>query len=119
MNARIQELRERRYQNSIVVVWGLTYWFAAILAPDLVGNVGPLVSSISMITMGALVLGNLLIDSRLVWAGLGVFMTSGIVSSWVGFTEWNVPYSPETAALSMTVLNGITAVVAVAKALEE
>ena len=68
--------------------------------------------------MGALVLGNLLLDSDVLWALLAAFMTSGIVSSWAGVTRWTVPYSTTAAALSMAVVNAVAAVVLFATALE-
>lgn len=113
-----QQLREERYLNSAILVWGLSYWFAALIKPDLVGNVSPTISAASMVLMGVLILGNLFAESRVLWGLIGLFMTSGIISSWVLSTQWNVPYSPVTAGLSMALLNALTGVLAFAKALE-
>lgn len=118
-NERFHELQEHPYQTSVLAVWGLTYWFAVLLKPDLVANVGVGVSAASMVLMGAIVLGNLFLDSRVLWALLGLFMTSGIVSSWVGFTRWNVPYSSGVAALSMALLNAVMAVVVFATVIQD
>lgn len=70
-----------------------------------------------MLVLGAVILGNLLVDSDVVWALLGAFMTLGIVSSWVLSTRWAVPYSPVAAGISMAVLNAVTAVIAFVKVL--
>lgn len=119
MDAIVDDLRRHRYLNSGVVVWGLSYWFAALVKPDLVGNFDPALSVAGMVIMGAVILGNLVVDNKVLWVLLGLFMTSGVASSWVLNTQWNVPYSAVTAGLSMTVVNGLTAVAAFAKSLEE
>lgn len=113
-----RELADRSYLNSGIVVWALTYWAAAIVQPDLVGNVSQTVSVMSMVVMGGLILGNLVLDSRVLWVLLGAFMAFGIVSSWVLSTQWTVPYSAVPAGISMAVLNAVTAIAAFAKVLE-
>lgn len=118
MQERVRDLEERPYRNGFLVAFGLTYWFAAILRPGLVATVGQWVSAAGLVVMGAVVLGNLFLDSRVLWALLAAFMTAGIVSSWVGVTRWAVPYSAGTAAVSMAVVNAVSAVVLFAAALD-
>lgn len=86
--------------------------------PDVVSNLDGTVSAAALVAMGALVLGNLLADSDVLWGLLAVFMTSGIVSSWAGITRSTVPYSA-AAALSMAAVNAVAAVVLFATALDE
>lgn len=116
---RLRGLRADPYRNGFLLALGLSYWSAALLRPDLVANLGATVSAAALVAMGALVLGNLLVDSDAVWFLLAVFLTSGIVSSRAGVTQWTVPYAAAAAALSMGVVNAIAAVVLFATALEE
>lgn len=119
MRTSVQDLRDDRYANSFLTALGLSYWFAVLLKPDLVGNLDATLSAAAMAVVGALVLGNLLLDSALLWASLGAVATAGIISSWTGVTQWAVPYSTGAAAVSMALLNAGSAVVYFAKALEE
>ncbi|PSP67658.1 hypothetical protein BRC85_05995 [Halobacteriales archaeon QS_1_69_70] len=73
----------------------------------------------SLAVLGALILGNLFVDSSVLWVLLGLFSTSGIISSWVGYTQWTVPYSTGLAAVSMALVNALSAVVFFFKALDE
>lgn len=115
----VADLEERPYRNGFLVTFGLSYWFAALLQPDLVATVGRRFSAAGLVVMGALVLGNLVLESRALWALLGVFLASGVVSSWVGVATWTVPYSAEAAAVSMAALNAVSAVILFATALQE
>lgn len=119
MKRNIQDIRDNKFINSFLIAWGLSYWFAVLIKPDLVGNVSPLVSAVSLAILGTLILGNLIIDNTVLWVLLGLFSTSGIISSWVGFTQWTVPYSRGFAAVSMALVNSLSAVVFFVKAMEE
>lgn len=119
MDDRLRELGDRPYRNEFVVAFGLSYWFAALPRPDLVANLDAAVSAAALVAMGALVLGNLLLDSDGLWVLLAVFTTSGIVSSWAGVTRWAVPYGEAAAALSMAAVNAVAAVVLFAAALDD
>lgn len=118
MSKEVHELGDRPYRNGFLVTFGLSYWVTALLRPDVVATLDGTVSAAALLVMGALVLGNLLLDKDVLWALLAAFMTSGIVSSWAGITRWAVPYSAETAALSMAVVNAAAAVVLFATALD-
>lgn len=111
MNTSLDDFRDRRYLNCYVAFWGLTYWFAALLQPDLVGNVPPLLSAAGMVAFGAVILGNLVLDSRVLWAVLAVTMTAATVASWVGLSQWTVPYETGTAAVTMAAGDAATALV--------
>jgi hypothetical protein len=115
----VRELGDRPFRNGFLVTFGLSYWFTALLRPDVVSNLDGTVSAAALVAMGALVLGNLLADSDVLWGLLAVFMTSGIVSSWAGITRSTVPYSAAAAALSMAAVNAVAAVVLFATALDE
>lgn len=81
MDGRSDRLRARPYRNGFLLTFGLSYWFVALLRPDLVASLEATVSAAALLGMGALVLGNLLLDSDALWVLLAAFMTSGIVSS--------------------------------------
>lgn len=117
--ASIEGLSEHRFQNAFLLMWGLTYWVALLLKPDIVANFGRAGSAASLAVLGVLILGNLLVDSDGVWIALGLFATAGVVSSWVGVTRWAVPYSAGMAGATMAIANAASAVVFFAKALEE
>lgn len=116
MELNVDDFGDRPYLNSMIVVWGLTYWSALLVRPGLVANFDPLVSAVSLALMGGIVLGNLVVDSDILWMLLGAFMASGIVSSWVGTTRWAVAHSPEIAAISMAAGNLVAALAFFAKA---
>lgn len=119
MPTQVRELGDRPFRNGFLVTFGLSHWFTALLRPDVVSNLDGTVSAAALVAMGALVLGNLLPDSDVLWGLLAVFMTSGIVSSWAGITRSTVPYSAAAAALSMAAVNAVAAVVLFATALDE
>lgn len=102
---------EHKLISAYIITWGSSYWFVALLKPGLIGNIPKVASMISMILMGVLIIGNLILNWKWLWALLGIRATYGMVASWIGFTQWAVPYSEGTAAVSMAVLDVIAATV--------
>lgn len=104
--------------TAVIIVWGLTYLMAAVLAPALIGNLPTALSAAGMVIIGLLLLWSVYSGSRPLAGFLALVQIGSMVGSWVGAIRWAVPYDPGLAAVSMAAMDFLVAVALVSKTVE-
>jgi len=100
-----------------MLMWGLSYIFVAMVAPEIAGDTA-LVGASSYAILGLLIfLAVILLDTKYEWIGkilfciLGAIMVFGGVTSWIGMAVWNVPFADKALfQVSMAFADLISAV---------
>ena len=104
--------------TAVVIVWGFAALGAAVIAPNLIGNVPTPVSAGGMALTGLLALWAVYRNSRLLSGVLALLTVGVVVSSWAGTIQWAVPYESGLAAISMAGVAFIAAVALVFKTIQ-
>ena len=114
--------------DSYILMWGLSYPACAVLKPDLIkslpfkGEMSKTESVVALLSVGGIILTGLALRShpigRAIFTVMGVAETFGGWASWIGSTQWNVPFEDKAPfQISMGVLDLISAVVLLLKGL--
>lgn len=103
--------------DAILLVWGLSYFVAVAARPDMYGDVSLQLSAAFLAILGALLIVSVFLDTSVVYFFMSVGYIYGFIISWTGMVSWNVPYDPDTAAVSMAAMDFFIASILMYKAL--
>ncbi len=112
----MRKFAELDFIDAILLVWGFSYFVALIARPDMYAGFSIMLSAVFLGTLGILLILSVFLDRPSMYFFMSLGYIYGFIISWTGIIQWNVPYDPGTAAVSMAAIDFFIATILMYKA---